>query len=301
MTTKKTAAEVIVSRVLEAIEAKQKLPWQKPWRSTAFHPRNFATKRNYSGMNIFLTMFLGESASNQYLTFKQAQELGGNIKKGAKSLPIGFFSQIKSKETNSKGEHSFFPMLRYFNVFAVEDTEGIETGIDAPMEIRKDILSCQSIVDGFTNAPMVINGDHAAYNPKLDQVEMPMRGLFKSDQEWYSTLFHELAHSTGHEKRLNRKGITETIGKTRADYSREELIAEISACSLMDQAGQLEAVANNSVSYLQGWIKWLKDNPTELLKAMTQAGKATNLILGIKEVAHIEPTTETVTSEQIAA
>ncbi|HLL44379.1 MAG TPA: zincin-like metallopeptidase domain-containing protein [Segetibacter sp.] len=125
------------------------------------------------------------------------------------------------------------------------------------------------------------SGDRAYYSLMRDQVTMPAKDLFVNDEAYYTTLFHELAHSTGHEKRLNRKELIEHDGFGGENYSKEELTAEFTAAFLSGITGIQPATINNSTAYIQGWLKSLKDDKKLLLTAANQAQKASDFILGI--------------------
>ncbi|MBR3379284.1 MAG: hypothetical protein IKG72_04010 [Bacillus sp. (in: Bacteria)] len=128
----------------------------------------------------------------------------------------------------------------------------------------------------------VVHGDKACYSPTTDTVTMPMPEQFKNNEEYYSTLFHELTHSTGHQKRLNR--ITKNAAFGDESYSAEELVAEIGSASILATLGiENDKTIRNSTAYIQNWLKALRNDKHLIITASARAEKAIKLILGIKE------------------
>ena len=141
------------------------------------------------------------------------------------------------------------------------------------------IENAQAIIDGWKNKPEInhVEGDRAYYMPKFDKITLPLKSQFKSPEEYYSTAFHELAHSTGHSKRLNRKELTEANYFGSHDYSKEELTAEFASAFLCSTSG-IEKTIDNSAAYIKGWSQKLRSNPKWLVSAAAKAQKAANLI-----------------------
>ncbi|MDR2708047.1 MAG: ssDNA-binding domain-containing protein, partial [Nitrososphaerota archaeon] len=222
--------ELVTNRILAELQ-KGVIPWRKPWSGCA--PINYITRKKYRGINPLLLPHGGE-----YLTFKQCQECGGKIKKGEKSQIIIFFKMIEhtDKETNEITE---YPCLKYSNVFHISQCDGIVSKLEIVQE-ADPIEAAQNIVDGYVsrsgvNFVHVAGSDRACYSPSFDKIIMPAMTQFESNNEYYSTAFHELAHSTGHEKRLNRINKLANFGMET--YSKEELVAELSSAMLMSVAG----------------------------------------------------------------
>src|SRR5208282_3067891 len=142
------------------------------------------------------------------------------------------------------------------------------------------IAECESIANQMPNAPRIEQHSHAFYRPSADSVGMPSRSCFESPEGYYSTLFHELTHSTGHGSRLNRFEENSTDHQFGSEsYSKEELVAEMGAAMLAGIAGISRATLDNSASYLQTWISRLKSDSRLIISAASHAQKAADFIL----------------------
>ena len=298
---KKTVYEVITERILNLLD-EGTVPWQRPWNRTGNvefdWPKNLVSKRPYSGINVFLLSCCGFS-SPFWLTYKQAGDLGGNVKAGEKGLPVIFWKIEPKRTKDESGEErtEAFPILRYYTVFNVEQCENIDPAKipTCPDDLEKivfnPIAQAQAIVESMKNPPEIRhrnNSDRACYYPAFDKVDLPEPEQFKSAEKYYSTLFHELAHSTGHAKRLNRKEITEASYYGSHDYSKEELVAEFAAAFLCGAAGIEQGILENSAAYIQGWSKSLRKNPKWAIHAAAAAQKAADLIQGIDHQEHAQ-------------
>jgi len=285
---RETAYDRVNAAILAALE-KGIAPWTQPWLIQG--QRNATTNRPYRGINP-MTLAAIQAArgyeDSRWLTYKQAQTIGGHVKKGAKSAPVVFgkTSTWSKKVTNEDGTESEEQrggfMWRMFYVFSVEEIEGVnwEKGTSRTPE---EIPTASAIWDGYAGRPsMVHGGDRAYYSPLGDRIQMPPRKSFITDSHYYETLFHEAAHSTGHKDRLGRLGSVENLPRFGSeDYSREELVAEMTAAFLMGTAN-LDApqMIQQSAAYLSSWAKKIKDDPRMLLTAGAQAQKAADYILG---------------------
>lgn len=280
--------ELIISKLDQGI-----IPWRKPWNDMGA-PSNYFTKKSYQGINLWLLASYGHKYPF-YLTFRQAKNLGGKIKKGAKACPICFWNFVYiDKETGNKipekevmnfpkeriSKHTF---LREYKVFPIEEIEGIEWELPS---ITKDPLipinkQCHQIWENMHHKPNLINqGSEAYYRKDLDEITMPSKNLISQAEAYYGVLFHEMIHSTGHESRLMRKGIMEPHLFGSAEYSKEELIAEMGAGYLNNLTGILnEELLENSTAYIKHWITEFKNDKHLLIKAATQAQKAVDYIL----------------------
>lgn len=267
--------EVITARILESL-ASGVVPWRKPWTTDA--PRNLVSRREYSGVNVLLLQ-ASHFSSPYWLTYRQAQALGGSVKRGERGCPIVFWKVSNREESDGTVGKSF--LLRYFTVFNVRQTEGINVP-QAPKRRAFDAdAECERIVAGYANPPGIQHGGaQACYIPALDKVQLPDRERFSSAAEYYSTLFHELAHSTGAEHRLARKGVVSAAAYSNHGYAFEELVAECGAAFLASEAGISPATLNNSAAYIASWAKRLKSEPRWIVEAASQAAKAVDLILG---------------------
>lgn len=278
--------ELITNKILDAMK-NGTCPWHKPWRSsTGSDYRSFSSGKPYSFLNSMLLMVQGKDAG-EFLTIKQCNALGGKVKKGAKSALVCFFSNY-TKEYDD-GTKETFPILKWYLVFHTKDCEGIDPkkAVDLPT-INEDIEPIEAgekILEAYLQSDVAPkfrdNGDAAWYSAGNDEICVPNINRYDNPAEYYSTAFHEAVHSTGHKDRLNRKmGTLRTVARG-ADYSREELVAEIGSAYLCHTAGiEDQSAFDNSVAYLQGWMKHLKNNPKDFVVAAGRAEKAARYILG---------------------
>jgi antirestriction protein ArdC len=187
------------------------------------------------------------------------------------------------KVVNGKTQKSSFPMWKSYIVYNRDQCEGLPEYVPQEQSGAAPIESAQSIVDGMKNAPRitVCDSDRAFYMPSADSITMPRLAQFYNAESYYSTMFHEMAHSTGHKSRLNRPGVMESQGFGSESYSKEELVAEITAAFLCGEAGILDKVEQNSKAYVQNWASRIGKEPKILLDAIGQAQKAADCILGV--------------------
>jgi len=278
--------EIITEKIIKQLESGV-APWRKPW--TCQTPANLVTQKEYRGLNVFTLTSQG-FPSRFWLTFNQATKLGGRIRKGEKSSPVIFWNVGEGAETTSQDgtkETSRRFLLRYYSVFNFSQTEGIDIPASLLQETRTDnpIETCEEIVANMPNPPAFEQSDKAWYSSSSDVVGMPARGLFYSSEEYYATKFHELAHSTGHEKRLHRENFDNPVSFGSESYSKEELIAEMSAAMLCGIAGIEQKTLENSATYLKTWIARLKSDSRLIVSAALQAQKAADFIRGKDAVA----------------
>lgn len=270
------AYEAVYKQIVDKMNNGE-IPWRRPW--ALISPYNYKTKRKYSGIN-FLLLSIADYKDPRWFTYKQLQELGANVKKGQKSKQVIFW-KIISKEDG--GKTRTIPFLRYYNVFNVEQTEGYKfpkVGND-----NQRIITGDDILSGYTDKPSVTYGGNvAAYVPAMDVIKMPHIAYFDNSNEFYSTLFHEMVHSTGHSKRLDRKTLNV---RDSSSYSEEELVAEFGAAFLCNVAGIDNSTIDNSAAYIRGWLKAFADNPEMIVHAASKAQKAVEYILG-KDDENIE-------------
>lgn len=254
------------------------IPWQKPWVSNG-KAVSHATGKPYSLLN---QMLLGRPG--EYLTFKQCQEAGGHIKKGEKSSLVVFWKWIE-QEDEETGETKEVPFLRYYNVFHIDQCEGI-TAKHSAENVFPDGVStveqAQAIIYDYLSREGVKllhqEGDRAFYRPSTDEIVLPIRKQFVSTTEYYSTVYHELAHSTGAPTRLNRLSSAAFFGSD--EYSKEELVAEIASCALVNHVGlETSTSFRNNTAYIQNWLSVLKGDKRFIVSAAGKAEKAVNLIL----------------------
>jgi antirestriction protein ArdC len=275
--------EIVTEKIITQLEAGV-VTWSKPWATKP--PANLVSQKEYRGLNTFLLGSQG-FASRYWLTYAQAIKLGGHVKKGEKSSLVVFWNigeerTIVNRETGAERK-SKPVLLRYYSVFNLTQTEGIaeKLGLDKQVPVVPSIADCEAIAANMPNPPMREQSDKAWYKPANDVVGMPAQGLFASPEAYYATLFHELTHSTGHSSRVGRDGIMERHSFGDADYSREELIAEMGASMLAGVCGISPAVIQNSAAYLSNWIQVLKGDSKLLIQAASAAQKAADFIRGL--------------------
>jgi antirestriction protein ArdC len=267
--------ERITERIVSLLE-QGTVPWHKPWTVKTSLPRNLISKKPYRGINVFLLMAMSYE-SPHWLTFRQAIQLGGNVKKGEKSCPVVFWKRMKNEDEES-GEPKKAPLLRLYHVFNTAQCEGLK---DAPGEIQMPVTKPAEIVAGMPQPPLVKHGmAQAFYSPHEDCVGMPERERFDGEAGYFATLFHELIHATGHEKRLKRASLTERNGFGSDPYCKEELIAELGSAFLCGYADIVERTIDNSAAYVEGWLKQFQNDRTLIVSAAAQAQKAADFILG---------------------
>ena len=269
--------ELVTSRIIEQLE-QNIIPWRKCWRGS--EPINYITRKPYRGINLLLLPFGGE-----WMTFKQVKDSGGSVRKGEKSSLIVFY-KTGEKVNDETGETETYPILQYSNVFHLSQTESIKSKLE-PVNIDAEIepiQAAQNIIDDYITRSDVkfhhVEGSNQAYyKATTDTITMPVIGQFESAEEYYSTAFHEAAHSTVHRSRLDRISGAAAFGS--GEYSREELTAEISASMLMNIAGiEQPQTFENSVAYIKSWIGKLKQDNKAIVTASGKAQRATDLIMG---------------------
>jgi len=278
-----TIYKMITDKVVAELE-KGNCPWHKPWFGGGM-PKNLITKKNYRGINVFILSMLGY-ASPYFLSFKQAKDLGGKIKKGEHGIPVVYWKWllIDEKQDNGTTKAKKIPFLRYYTVFNVEQTEGIDAKKipSIPVIQFNPIQDAEKIIKEMQKAPQIqFKEARAFYCPTADHVNMPRKELFNDEESYYATMFHELGHSTGHSSRLARPEIGLSSFTVDHAYSKEELVAEMTCIFLCNHVG-LAKTWDNNVAYIQHWLKSLKSDPKMLILAAGKAQKASDYILNIK-------------------
>ena len=275
--------EMVTDRIISELE-KGIIPWNKPWTGVSGE-RNGAysrsTGRAYSLLN---QMLLGKPG--EYLTFKQCQEAGGKIRKGEKSSMVVFWKHVPVTDIDKDGNEvqKMVPMLRYYNVFHIDQCEGIEAkykpeevGAFDPIAEAEAVAAEYSSRENLKIRHSVSN--EAFYSPVMDYISLPEQTQFPDRNEYYSTLYHEMVHSTGHKSRLDR--LTSTVHFGGEDYSKEELVAEIGAATLLNYLGiETKKTFKNSAAYIQSWLNALKNDKKMIVSASSKAEKAVAYILG---------------------
>lgn len=251
------------------------VPWQQPWKTLP--AANLVSGNPYRDVNALL-LNTASFGCPYWVTFKQASDLGGHVKAGEKALPVVFYKLLEAS-SDDREDRKRIPFLRYANVFNLEQTEGIEVPTVDKKIAGQPLSAAKKIVAEFTLCP-IQGGPAAGYSPISDCIRMPDIALFSRDEEYFHTLFHEMGHATGHPSRLDRHGVDPGNVSFGSDpYSKEELIAEMTACFLSNEAGTLsEVVFTNSSAYVSSWLKALGDDHRLVLSAASQAQRAADLI-----------------------
>lgn len=262
--------ESVTDRIVAALE-EGVVPWRKPWVGGG--PVNVRTGRPYRGINVFL-LGLAPYTDPRWGTYKAIQQAGGHVRKGERSTSVILWKPVTKKAKEENEEATGYMLLRSYSVFNAEQTEGLP---EYKVEFEHEPLErAQMIVDGYESPPAIsFGGGEASYSPPRDFVRCPELGQFRTVEGYYSTLYHELIHSTGHEKRLAR---IETALFGTSPYAKEELVAEMGAAMLCGMAGIDNQ--DQSAAYVSGWLERLRDDRKFVVQAAAQAQKAADMILG---------------------
>lgn len=276
---KKDIYEMVTDRIIEQLE-KGYIPWQKPWTGVHDGAYNRISNKPYSLLNQMLLSKTGE-----YASFKQWAELGGHIRKGEKAEIATFWKIQQIEEENEDGEKIIkqLPLLRYYNVFHISQVEGVE-----PKSI--DLNELQPIEEAERIKTEYMQREHikilekvtdkAFYSPSLDYIQVPCKEQYQNIEEFYSTLFHEMTHSTGHKVRLDREDVKDCMYFGSENYSKEELCAELGSAFLINKLGIASSKSfNNSTAYIQSWLRVLKNDKKFIISASSRAEKAVKYIL----------------------
>ena len=289
--------EQVTSRMIELLE-QGVVPWKSPYLGTVGFPKNFATGKGYRGVNVFLLGSL-RYTSPYFLTFLQAKELGGFVKKGERGgmvIKYGTYTKETEGADAQAATEEQRQYLKAYTVFNACQIEGLDFGQVEPLPAFTPSEQCskaRQIVAAMPQRPEIREGVAVpCYQPSTDSVHMPARGFFDSEEAYHSVLFHELTHASGHQSRLARKSLLENkgsdaTGAARKVYAEEELVAEMGAAFLNAHAGIIESEIQNSAAYLQGWIAALKpkDAKNWIVRAASEAQKAADFIFDVDRVA----------------
>ncbi|MCI7484332.1 zincin-like metallopeptidase domain-containing protein [Helicobacter sp. 10-6591] len=296
-------ASDLEDRILKALE-NGTAPWTKPWRNDGLLPYNPFTGTQYKGLNA-LRLMINDNLENQYLTFNQVKELGGKIKKGSISIPIVFFTyeELKTQEEidayinegkasliREIGDKSYKLILKSHNVFNINqceiDLEKLKEhqqkhNIKVPTpKSRNKFEPNPHIEQILSNSGVEIihhKQDMAFYRPYDDKIYLPPKTSFLSEEEYYSTALHELGHATGHKKRLTRPTLINTNSFGTQEYAKEELRAELYSFLQAMELG-IDYELKNHASYVGNWLTILKEDKSEISKAIKDSIKMVNYV-----------------------
>lgn len=301
----------LTDRIL-ALLAEGTVPWRKPW-SGGGAPVNFAG-RPYRGINAVVLAVAGH-ADVHWATFNQVQKLGGRVRKGEHGTPIVFWAMLDKKRSAAdpheadasrpkrpapaKGESPQrpakddrrVPLARLYIVFNAEQTDGLTpTWASEPARTFDPIERADFLTESVPNPPVIVHrGGRALYLPSADRIELPAFAAFTSPAAYYSTLFHELGHATGHSSRLGRPGVETFDHFGSGRYAREELVAELTAAFMCGEAGISPAVIENQAAYISSWSERLRADSRLVVQAAGQAQRAADYLLGRMATQHEEP------------
>lgn len=283
----KNIYEIITSKFIEELQ-KGVVPWQKPWITCcagADCAISHANGKPYSLLNQMLLSY----KPGEWLSYKQITDAGGHIKKGEKPSIVVFWKFVPKTEENEDGEKVVvgqFPMLKYYNVWHIDQCEGVKAKFAQAAKTfeTEPIEAAEKVVNDYFGREacklFIENRNDAFYSSSKDEIHVPSKSQFKEISEYYSTLFHEAVHSSGAADRLNRKELVEKTFFGSEDYSKEELVAEMGSAFILAQLGITnEKTFKNSAAYVQNWLKVLKSDPKMVVHAASKAERAAEYIL----------------------
>lgn len=292
-TNAKDIRQAITDQIIALIEKGGMLPWECPWSKSGELPipYNWLTKQFYSGINI-LTLWVRAMefgySTNAWLTFKQAEQLGGRVRKGEKAVQCIFVKPIERDDEKAGDDKSEGKKIilchKGFWLFNVEQVEGLESLPVVPVQREYDDSEAAAAIDRVSDAycantgvQIRRGGDGAYYSPSLDIIRMPT--TFHDGSGYAATLAHELVHSTGHRSRLNRfDEQAETFKGFKEAYAYEELVAELGAAFICAELG-IQGQHEQHASYIDHWLAYLKKDKTFIFKAASAASKAHQLLM----------------------
>lgn len=275
--------QTVTNQIITQLESGGLPPWVKPWREIGHSadPHNAVTKRPYSGVNTLL-LWIAQSVNKWptagFLTFKQAAEAGGTVRKGEKGTHIVFVKPLTVKEKLEDGseEDKSITMLKSYYVFNVAQCDGLPDRLTAPRKLAEPISD--PAFDAWvkaTGATIHFGGSRACYSPSHDSIDMPLRVAFRSPGHYAATMLHELGHWTGHDSRLKRELHKGRFGNP--EYAAEELVAELCSAFLCAELG-IDGEGQQHAAYMASWLKALKDDKRFIFTAASSAQKAANFL-----------------------
>ncbi|SEP17667.1 ArdC family protein [Aquisalimonas asiatica] len=301
---KRDLYQEVTDKIVAALE-EGTVPWVKPWDSrhasvTAGYPCNALTGRPYHGVNVpllWLEQTLRGFTNNRWITFRQAKEVGGHVKRGEKGTLVTFFKPIRKQLTDESGNPRFddngnplertIPLLKGFTVFNVDQIQDLPEEYLEPEVKAKDLpepLEAAETVIAATGADIRHGGPEAYYAPLSDHVQMPPGAAFLSQEGYYGTLLHELTHWTGHGSRLARDGIVHFQGFGSSSYAFEELVAELGGAFLCAETGIQGDLRHEG--YIASWLEVLRGDKRAIFRASTQARRSTEYLMAQTREGH---------------
>lgn len=273
----------ITDSIVHAIEATggATLPWRKGWHVPA--PCNYETGRAYRGVNRLVLECAHEFKDHRWLTFAQAQKLGARVLRGSKSVPIILWKESEADEDNDRRL-----LCRTYSVFNADQVDGLPQADYSPSQptLLSGLERAEEIFNGYKDCPPIRHGGNiACYSPSRDEIRLPRPEHFNSMSDYYSTAFHEFAHSCGSANRLDRVTLRKA-GEGHHYRALEELIAELSSAFLCSEAGIY--AESQHVAYLQSWLQCFRSDASFIVKASSASQRASDYILGKYKKLDIE-------------
>ena len=272
--------QMVTDRIIAEME-KGSIPWKRPWTGVNTGAYNRISNKPYSLLNQIL---LGRDG--EWATFKQWTDLGGHIRKGEKSSFVVFWKIQPYEDINADGEKVVkqIPLLRYYNVFHISQVDGVEPKAQKELKEVEPIEAAETIKESYKEREHIniveTVTNKAFYSPALDYINVPCKEQYTNANEFYSTLFHEMVHSTGHKTRLDRFANDEKVAFGSESYSKEELVAELGSTMMLNQIGiETPQTFKNSAAYVQNWLQVLRNDNKFIVSAASKAEKAVNFIL----------------------
>ncbi len=269
--------EKILQKLAEGV-----IPWKKNWNECGGFPKNIISNKAYKGFNHIMLICQG-FASPYWMTFNQIKQLKGKLKEGeGKNYAIITYWKLLKSEDKETGKEKSFPMIRYYRVYNLDQTEGItpKWKVEIPKYNNDPIENCERMLAEMREPAEIIWGMKPCYISAKDKIGMPEMDQFKTASDFYDALFHETAHSTKSMQRMNRD---------KHSYAKEELIAEMTSCFLCGMAGINQAVIDNQAAYLKGWVEKIKgENVKMIVQAASEAQKISDWILNINEFTEMK-------------
>lgn len=285
----------ITDKIIELME-KGTEAWKKTWSVAATNgmPVNALTGAPYRGVNV-VVLFMASAThgytSNKWMTYKQAQSVGAQVRKGEKSVTCVYFDMVKKRGAEEGEEDALIPMAKAFSLFNLDQIDNLpEQMKEAPAEQPREFNRVEEAEQFLKATGAVIShgGSRAFYRPSTDEIRMPEPEAFISPENYYATALHELTHWTGHTSRLDRDfSKAKRFGDEH--YAFEELVAELGAAYLCGEFGFIDATVENHASYLAGWIKALKNDKNAIFTAAKHASAAYDFLIDLARPAQAEP------------
>tara|TARA_Y100000310_G_scaffold337335_1_gene424161 strand:+ start:29 stop:874 length:846 start_codon:yes stop_codon:yes gene_type:complete len=275
-----SVATIVTNQVIEGLKG-GRIPWHKEWEEGATTPHNFTSGHAYRGVNVLLAREYCQRHQWQhplFASYKQIATAGGQVTKGSKGNIITYWrtGELETEDENGQISTKKTFVLRYYNVFNIGQTDMqaddyIKTFAHESDTTAEELLHRhQPTIQSLTSA-------NPCYRPSEDVMELPGLDLYKQQSDYYSVAFHELTHWSGHQSRLNR--LLSSLEGNKQSYSKEELIAEMGANMLSFECKLETAVPDNSIAYIQNWLKSLQDNPNMVIQASSKAQQAFDYLI----------------------